>query len=160
MITLSAEFFLFSSVALLFLLIDIVFLVWFWKLKKKAKMFFEGKKIKDVEDVLTNQMQKTKKLEAECVNLQNKANSQASISEKTFQKIGVVRFNPFSDMGGNQSFAVTLLDQKNNGVILSSLFIKEGNRVYAKSIRAGESDYPLSKEEKESLEKAINGQKK
>ena len=58
-------------------------------------------------------------------------------------------------MGGNQSFIIALLDGKNNGFVISSLFVKEGSRVYTKEIKAGKSDYKLSKEELEAIERAI-----
>lgn len=72
------------------------------------------------------------------------------------QKTGVVRFNPFSGIGGNQSFSVALLDGNNNGFVITSFYSREGNRVYAKPIISGKSEYLLSKEEKEAIEKAIN----
>ncbi|MCX6722418.1 MAG: DUF4446 family protein [Candidatus Staskawiczbacteria bacterium] len=72
------------------------------------------------------------------------------------QKTGIVRFNPFNEMGGNQSFVIALLDDKNNGFVISSLFSKEGNRVYAKTVKAGKSDHMLSSEEVEALNMAIN----
>jgi hypothetical protein len=72
------------------------------------------------------------------------------------QKIGVVRYNPFSEVGGNQSFSIALLDGKNNGFVITSLYTREGNRVYAKPIQNGKSQYFLSQEEKEAIEKAIN----
>jgi hypothetical protein len=78
------------------------------------------------------------------------------ISEKAIKKTGIVRFNPFNEVGGNQSFVIALLDDKNNGFIISSLFFKEGNRVYAKAIKNGKSDHLLSNEEEEALKKAIN----
>lgn len=71
------------------------------------------------------------------------------------QKTGIVRFNPFSEIGGNQSFSVVLLDGNNNGFVITSFYSREGNRVYAKPIISGKSEYLLSKEEKSALEKAI-----
>ena len=58
-------------------------------------------------------------------------------------------------MGGNQSFVIALLDAENNGFVISSLFVKEASRVYAKTIKKGKSDYSLSKEEQEAIAKAI-----
>jgi hypothetical protein len=75
-------------------------------------------------------------------------------SEFFIQKIGIVRFNPFSEIGGNQSFSIALLDRKNNGFVITSLYTREGNRIYAKPIFEGNSEYLLSKEEKEAIEKA------
>ncbi len=77
-------------------------------------------------------------------------------SRFSFQKIGMVRFNPFDNMGGDHSFSVALLDMNNSGVIITSLYIRDGNRVYGKAIHNGASEYSLSAEEKEALAKAIN----
>ena len=53
---------------------------------------------------------------------------------RAFQRVGLVRFNPFEDTGGNQSFALALLDAEGNGWVLSSLHARTGTRVYAKPI--------------------------
>jgi hypothetical protein len=75
-------------------------------------------------------------------------------SKFSIQKTGIVRFNPFSEIGGNQSFSIALLDGKNNGLVITSLYTRGGNRIYAKPIVEGKSEYLLSKEEKEAIEKA------
>jgi len=72
------------------------------------------------------------------------------------QKIGIVRYNPFSEVGGNQSFSIALLDENDNGIIITSHYLREFNRVYAKPIKNGKSEYSLTKEEKEAIEKAIS----
>lgn len=71
-----------------------------------------------------------------------------------FQRMGVVRFNPFSETGGDQSFALALLDKNDSGVVLLSLHSREGTRVYAKPIKNGKSKYELSKEEVKAIEEA------
>lgn len=140
----------------MFIALDVFFVIWILKFKKKFSILFQGKDAKDLEKVLMNQLQRTMKLEGKVSDLSLMVEKLQAISEKTFQKMGALRFNPFNDIGGNQSFAVALLDNENNGFIISSLFIKEGNRVYAKAVKNGQSDFPLSKEEKEALDKAIN----
>jgi len=70
------------------------------------------------------------------------------------QKVGIVRFNPFKEVGGDQSFSIALLDGDNSGVVITSLYAREENRVYAKPIKEGNSEYPLSEEEKEAIDKA------
>jgi len=76
--------------------------------------------------------------------------------EKFFlQNIGVVRFNPFSNEGGNQSFSLALLSGEGDGVAITSLYTKEGNRVYGKPIKKGKSEYSLSKEEGEAIRMAL-----
>ena len=75
-------------------------------------------------------------------------------SKSSIQKIGVVRFNPFKEVGGDQSFSIALLDANDDGVVITSLYTREGNRVYGKPIKNGKSEYSLSEEEKEVIEKA------
>ncbi len=67
------------------------------------------------------------------------------------QKIGMVRFNAFDDVGGEQSFALVLLDASGNGVALSSLYGRQDSRFYAKAIVNGEGERPLSEEEQRAL---------
>jgi hypothetical protein len=71
-------------------------------------------------------------------------------------KLNITRFNPFDDMGGNQSFILTLLNQANSGVVLTSLHNRDITRLYAKPIKNGEGDnVTLSKDEKLAIVKTI-----
>ena len=72
-----------------------------------------------------------------------------------FSRVGLVRFNPFEDTGGNQSFALALLDGNGDGFVVSSLHARAGTRLYAKSVRTGTSDSALSGEEAEALRQAM-----
>ena len=72
-----------------------------------------------------------------------------------FQKIGFVRFNPFPQTGGDQSFCLSLLDEKDNGFVLSSLHSRDATRFYAKTVKAGQGDgYELSLEEVKAIKNA------
>lgn len=73
-----------------------------------------------------------------------------------FQKLGLIRFNPYKGMGGDQSFSLAMLDGENNGFIVTSLSGRSGNRIFAKPINNGKSSYQLSEEEGQALEKAKN----
>lgn len=73
-----------------------------------------------------------------------------------YQKSALLRFNPFEDSGGDQSFVAALLDGGDNGFIISSLHSRSGTRVYAKEIKSGKSvSHSLTKEEREALDKAL-----
>ena len=72
-----------------------------------------------------------------------------------FQRAGLVRFDAFDGVGGQQSFALALLDGNKDGVVLSSLFGREGARVYAKPVENGRSTYTLSQEERQAIEQAV-----
>jgi hypothetical protein len=68
------------------------------------------------------------------------------------QKVGLVRFNPFADTGGDQSFVLALLDGKNSGVVVTSLHGRVGTRWYAKNIKEGKGEnYELSEEEEKAI---------
>ena len=70
------------------------------------------------------------------------------------QRIGIVRFNPFNDTGGDQSFSIALLDGRGDGLVITSLFSRSVTRVFAKPIQAGESRYALSEEESRAIKNA------
>jgi len=77
-----------------------------------------------------------------------------NLKKFSIQRVGVVRFNPFKEVGGNQSFSIALLDGNEDGIVITSLYTREGNRVYGKPIRKGQSEYILSDEEKKAIEYA------
>ncbi len=108
------------------------------------------KEPKNLKEILAN----FKDLEANLEELSGKFEKLKKEQKFSVQKIGIVRYNPFSGIGGNQSFSVALLNGKNDGVVITSLYTREGNRVYGKPLRAGQSEYTLSTEEKEAIEKA------
>lgn len=71
------------------------------------------------------------------------------------KKVGVLRFNPFKDTGGNQSFVLALLNEENDGLVLSSLYTRTGSRWYVKKVQEGKGvEVNLSKEEEEAIKKA------
>jgi Protein of unknown function (DUF4446) len=74
---------------------------------------------------------------------------------RAIQRVGLVRFNPFEDTGGNQSFALALTDAAGTGFVLSSLHSRTGTRVYSKAVTDGRSDGALSQEEIEALRLAL-----
>ncbi len=120
-------------------------------IKKRSRIFFENGKAKDLEEVIYNQIKKTDKVAGD-INKLIADNLKISNSlAGCVQKIGMVRFNPFNEVGGNQSFAIALLDNNLNGVMILSLYSRDGVRVYSKSIKEGKSEYKLSKEEEEAM---------
>lgn len=80
-----------------------------------------------------------------------------SRERRYLQKIGLVRFSPYADTGGDRSFALSLLNNQDTGVVILSLHGREGTRVYVKPISKGTSAYTLSKEEKSAVDQARRG---
>ena len=78
--------------------------------------------------------------------------------EKAISKYHLIRFNPFDDKGGDQSFALSLLNKNGDGFVLTSLHGRSGTRVYSKSVKNGKKDlYELSKEELEVINLSLKG---
>ena len=75
----------------------------------------------------------------------------------SLQHIGLVRFNPFEDTGSDQSFAIALLDDRKDGIVLSSLHGRANTRVFAKPVENGASRHALSTEESQAIKIAVEG---
>lgn len=84
--------------------------------------------------------------------ISNKLEELKKKNKFSIQRIGIVRFNPFKKSGGDQSFSIALLDEDKNGVVITSLYGREGNRIFAKPIKKGKSEYLLTEEEKKAIE--------
>jgi hypothetical protein len=108
----------------------------------------------DLEDVLGAHLDRVHLLGREVERLVSRTTRLESGAPRAFQRVGLVRFNPFEDTGGNQSFALALLDAEGNGWVLSSLHARSGTRVYAKAIREGRPEGALSEEEAAAIKQA------
>ena len=140
----------------------LIFVIALWvknrRLKQKLAVFFAGKDAADLEKILIDQLHETKELDHEIQELFEISNRLRELGLKSIHKTSVLRFNPFKETGGNQSFSVALLDGKNSGVVLSSLHTREGTRVYAKPVIAGDADgFPFTEEEKTAINQAMHG---
>ncbi len=118
------------------------------------KSFLAGKDGKDLEQVILQQAEEQKQINQGIKTLNYNFNSFKKIAKSGIKKIGVIRYNSFDDMGGEQSFSLAILDNTFSGIVISSLHGRNVTRIYAKTINNLTSNYPLSKEEKTALEKA------
>ena len=134
--------------------------VFIWKTNKRITQFFNGKDGKSIEKVLEYEMRKLKKTEEDIKKLVQNTKWIEGIAVKSVHKVGGVRFNPFRDIGGDQSFSIALLAYGDNGVVVSSLHSAEGTRIYAKPIKKAKSKYQLTKEEEEALQRAYGKTRK
>ncbi|HDL75026.1 MAG TPA: DUF4446 family protein [bacterium] len=140
-------------VGVLFLLL--AFLIFqIFKLKKRLDVFLNGEN-KDFEKIITNQIKKTEKHGKDIKKILEDISKLDEISNKSFQKIGIIRFNPFKEVGSDQSFAIAILDAENNGFVLTNHYGRELSRTYLKPVFNASSEYSLSKEEEKAIEKAI-----
>ena len=103
----------------------------------------KNKKIDNVEDAV----RKIEELELKIEKLSLEIDKMKKESESYIQKVKLVRYNPFNEMGGDQSFTLSMLNKKNSGIIITSIFNQEKSRVFGKEIVEGKSNYQLSSEE-------------
>lgn len=123
---------------------------------KKDKIFMEklgdGKNIKEDLDRYMHRVSNTedeiRKLSLYYKELDNK-------TQKCIQKVGIVRYNAYRDTGSDLSFAVCLLDEKNNGIVFNGIYSRDMSNIYAKPIENGISKYKLTPEEQEAINKAL-----
>lgn len=133
----------------------VIILLWILMIEIRLKKFFAGTKARNLEEMIVMVGDKINKIE----NSQEKIDKHLITIDdrlnKSIRGIETVRFNPFVDGGGNQSFAISFLNDEGNGVIISSLYARDRMSIFAKPILNGKSEFELSSEEKEVLEKSI-----
>ena len=142
------------AVLLLFLFWNIYLQHSLSKIKKRTRSFFASSEGKDLEEIIYKQIKKTDEVDGEIKKIIEDNKKIENDLAKCVQKVGVVRFNPFGDVGGNQSFVIALLDNSLSGVIIQSLYSRDGVRVYSKQIKEGKSEYTLGKEEEKAIKMA------
>ena len=146
-----------TLIILLLLIVWITITEWrFYRLNKNYLTIFNGKKSTTTEGLVKEIVEDLDEREKEIISLDGRIKDLENLIPKTAQKIAVIRFNPFKEVGGDQSFSLAILDANNDGVVISSLFSRDNNRVYGKQIKGGHSKYELLDEEKEVIQKAIN----
>jgi len=144
----SLAFFILVGIAIL------VGIVWAFITEKRLKRFFLGKKAKDLEDTIIalendiSQLKKAKESMEKDIAMMNVK------LKKSIRGLNTTRFNPFPDQGSNQSFAIGMLNEEGDGLVISSLYSRERMSIFAKPVKNGKSEYELTTEEKEALEKA------
>ena len=129
------------------------------KLKKKYNSFMSGKSAKSLEDTLIARLQQVDRLLSA-----NEANEQSiktlfANMKFTFQKVGLVKYDAFDQMGGKLSFSLALLNESEDGFVLNAVHSREGCYTYVKEIVGGNSVIALAEEEQEALRMAKESNK-
>lgn len=154
-----------SSILILVLIVVIVSLiVYVLMLNKKMKIlqnnyskFMKGTRGQDLEAVLLGCLNKIDKEEKENAEQNKKIENIYDRLVLCTQKLGFIRYNAFNNVGSDQSYSIALLDQNDSGVVISGIYGREHSTTYSKSVVNGESSYPLSEEEKKSIQMAKEG---
>jgi len=132
-------------------------LAWFvFRLYRRWNLVF-GRNAKTSEQLGAEFGKRLAAAEAKLRGLEPRIGRLEAVAPRNIQKVGFLRFNPFERTGGDQSFVVALLDHTDSGVVISSLYTREGVRIYAKEITHGESKHQLSGEERSAITQAQAG---
>jgi hypothetical protein len=125
------------------------------RLRRRLERVLPGGESTSLDQILEQQLQRLESLSERHDALNKLHHELEAITQRAIQKVGVVRYNPFADSGGDQSFAIALLDAEGNGIVVSSLHSRTDTRVFAKPVKSGRSTYPLSDEEQDAIKKAL-----
>jgi hypothetical protein len=139
-------------IASLSLLLNLLLAVRLRRAARQGRLPSTG--VEHLDRLLAEELRRVDGLAAELAEHSARLHITEDQARRAFQRVGVVRFNPFEDTGSNQSFALAMLDSEANGVVLSSLHSRQGTRLYLKQIAAGRSETALSDEEAEALRRA------
>lgn len=145
----------FAAMILLFIII-IVLAVKLGRLSKRYKKFMGGKNAKSLEKDIMGLYEDNKLIKASMEKNRKDIENLYRKFEGAFQKIGIVKYDAFQQMGGQLSFSLALLDENDNGFVLNSVHSAEGCYSYTKEIRAGLCDISLADEEKKALDMAMD----
>lgn len=143
-------------------LLAFLILQFFWlrakvnRLYRKYKYFMMGEDGGSIEMKLSTEVRELRDMVESSQSMLHQQELLATMQLKSFQKIGLVRYDAFDETGDKLSFSLALLDGKNNGVVLSSLAGHDSSRIYAKAVTGGECREALSAEEAESIGIALN----
>lgn len=129
------------------------------KMKKKYKKFMSGKNAKSLEEILVKRLNQIDSLVD--ANATNEKNIKKVVNNMkfTFQKVGLVKYDAFNEMGGKLSFSLALLNASNDGFVLNAVHSREGCYTYIKEIIDGNSIIVLAEEEQEALNMAMEAEK-
>lgn len=144
------EIILFISLSVLIL----IYAFWMFNTEKRLKRFFRGKKGRDLEDSIITLEENIKRLTEAKENIEQELATVNLKLKKSVRGLETIRFNPFPDQGSNQSFAIGMLNEDGDGVVISSLYSRDRMSVFAKPVKNKKSEYELSTEEKKAIEKA------
>lgn len=126
---------------------------------KKAEMLFSTEKQGNVSKVIEEYLANVKSVEDHCFDLDKETKRIRKMAEAGLQRVGYIRYNPFGNVGGDQSFSLCLMDKNESGFVITSIHSREGTRVYFKPLDKAKSDYNLSEEEKKAIEIAQKSNK-
>lgn len=132
---------------------NIVLTFFLYRIHAKNELFFDDSS-KNLRELVTRAISENKSINQRANRIESSIEEIAKILQGTYQKFSMVRYNPFRETGGDQSFSMALLDMQDSGVVITSIHGREVDRIYAKVVTNGKSKHNLSAEEIEAIRSA------
>lgn len=128
--------------------------VWVFLIESRLKKFFRGKKAEDLEEILQSISNDLKNLQSSQEKTENYLKEVEERLKKSLKQVGIIRYNPFGETAGsNQSFSIAFCDERGNGAVVSGIYTRENIKLYAKPIKEYKSEYTLTPEEEEAIQR-------
>ncbi|GHU51532.1 hypothetical protein AGMMS49975_05260 [Clostridia bacterium] len=144
-----------AALVIVLLILNIISLVKISRLKKRLNKFTQKGDEFDIEKMLAQYIDRSNVIDGKYDEVLYQIKDINSRLRFAVSRLGLVRYNHFEDVGGDLCFALALLDENSSGVVINTIFSREGSYIYAKPVFEGESSNPLSDEEKKSIEVAL-----
>lgn len=151
--------YIFGGMAIIILLLFITVIILFrsmGKLENKYRRLMRGASGKNIEGLINSKLEEIEQANNSCENTKKDLEALEEKLKGCTQKIAIMRYKAFEDVGSDLSFSVAILDGNNDGIVLTGIYSRQGSTTYAKPIDKGISRYDLSEEEIDVLNQAIN----
>ncbi len=144
------------AVVIILLIVTIILAARSRKLRRAYTVFMEGEDGRSLEGIIKGRLDDLEQIRREEKVAESRIRNILDEYDSTFQKIGLVKYDAFEEMGGKLSFSLALLNRGNTGFVLNAVHSKEGCYTYIKEIIGGNAVVLLAEEEKEAVQQAIN----
>jgi hypothetical protein len=134
----------------------LLLVIWLWRLELRIKRLLKGKNAQSLEDSMVSLMGEIKDFKQFTRDMEEYLTTVEKRLKKSVQGVQTVRYNPFkgTGSGGNQSFSTAFINEKGDGVVLTSMYTRDRISMFAKPLKNFVSEFELSEEERESIEKS------
>lgn len=143
-----------TTITYLLIAVITLLVIWISILEWRLRRLYKGSDGKSLEGIIHDIKRGNSELHGHKDQIHSNLQNLDKRVRKSIQGVKTIRYNPFQDQGGNHSFSTAILDADGDGVVITGIYSREQNRVYAKPVSARQSEYELSREEVEAIREA------
>ncbi len=144
------------ALVVLLMIMVIICLASLNKVEKRYRKLTRGTNNKNLEEILVSYLDKIDEIKGTTDDVKKLCNEAKEATANCIQRVSMVRYRAFDDVGSDLSYSIAMLDGNNNGIVITSIYGRNESTTYAKPIDKGISRYDLSEEEEKVLHQAVN----